>query len=379
MERDLDSGLLKELEAKVTEIRTYLAQAESDGWTLNEADTERIIISPLLGTLGYSPTEIRQRGHDSVVNSYPDYELLPTTSQKWFLEAKKLDHALADGEAAQAVNYANNKGAEWAVLTNGRKWYIYNAHLPKPLSEKRVFQIDDLFKIDSTLEILGHLSRPSMISGGLTRAWTISQIMPVIAQQLDTPNSEIRKHLLKIATKQPHLTICDATIGEALATLSYIGHGKINIAAEPPSINFSPTQQVVVNTRVSVHELAEIATNCALCTHKKVTCLYFADGKSKAVTCWADATTKAISAIVEQFGMPALPLSNRPRGKSYFLNTQPVHSTGISMKAYRTVSAGNTTIYVDINRSAQELMRALLNVCQTLSVPSDFVKIAVGS
>ncbi len=134
------SNLLNALNEKVASIQATLAEAKTAGWDLNEAQTELIIIDPILTTLGYAPLEIYKRGHDATTNKFPDYTLLPQHPRKWFLEVKRLDLPLLDGEAAQAVNYANNQGAEWAVLTNGRKWYVYQAHLPNRWRKSAFFR-----------------------------------------------------------------------------------------------------------------------------------------------------------------------------------------------------------------------------------------------
>ncbi len=142
-----------------------LDEAKADGLHLNEANTEHKIIDPLLPLLGYSPLQISKRGHDSVANNFPDYTLLPNTPHKWFLEAKRLDLPLQEKEVTQAIGYASSQGAEWAVLTNGRTWDVYKAHLQKPLREKRVMHIADLFSDADAIAQLLLLSRQSIQNG----------------------------------------------------------------------------------------------------------------------------------------------------------------------------------------------------------------------
>ena len=99
-ETELSEALAEEIES----IKATLEEAKAAGQTVNEAQTELIIIDPLLKRLGYSLLEISKREHDSVAKEFPDYTLLPGKPHKWFLEAKKLDLILQDGEAKQAVN-----------------------------------------------------------------------------------------------------------------------------------------------------------------------------------------------------------------------------------------------------------------------------------
>ena len=213
--------LTQQIEEKLQEIKTTLERAKEGGHSINEALTEYYVVDPLLNVLGYAPWEVIKRGHDGVANNFPDYTLLPNTPHKWFLEAKKLDLHLQDGEAAQAVNYANNQGAEWAVLTNGRSWYIYNAHLPKPLTEKRVMQINDLFSDADAVGKLLLLSRQSMQNTGLTVAWTQERVTAVVKSQLVTPNSALRKHLRKMGSEETGTALDDAAIGKAIASCGF--------------------------------------------------------------------------------------------------------------------------------------------------------------
>jgi predicted type IV restriction endonuclease len=213
-----DEILLQRLSEEIRNISSTLDQATANGHVMNEAQTEYLVIDPLLRVLGYSQIEVYKRGRDNVVNNYPDYTLLLGKPQQWFLEAKKLDHHLQDGEAAQAVNYANNQGAEWAVLTNGRKWFLYNAHLPKPLADKRVFVIDDLFDTDHSLPILKLLTKDAMLRGSLTEAWKRHQVTTFIKHQIETPQSPVRRLLRKLASEEIKNPVDDALIGQLLSS-----------------------------------------------------------------------------------------------------------------------------------------------------------------
>ncbi len=371
----MDGTASAQLQDRINELRGLLDKAKTDKWSLNEADTERVIISPLLMALGYEPFDIRQRGHDSVANNFPDYT--PGIPQKWFLEVKKLDLALQDGEAAQAVNYANNQGAEWAVLTNGRKWYIYNAHLPKPLTEKRVFQIDDLFGDASALRTLALLSRTSMLSGGLTQAWRFAQVQSIVKAQLETPNSAVRKRLRQVASDEISIAVSDALTEEVLWSFlpnfpAVMGNGTGHVL--PPLL---PQPKAPDNTQFVLYTLADIAANSTLGTGRKPISLHFTDGTSADTTTWADVGISTLSRLGKQYGLPPLPFTNRAKGKSYFVNTQPIHSTGLSMKSHRTAEVNGATVYMDTNRSALELVNSLLILFTTVGAPADFVKVAI--
>ena len=374
----MDGTLLTQLGDKVDEIRGHLDAAKASGWSLNEADTEHKIIDPLLYALGYGPFDIRKRGHDSVANNFPDYTLLPHTPQQWFLEVKKLDLNLQDGEAAQAVNYANNQGAAWAVLTNGRRWYIYNAHLPKPLTDKRVFQIDDLFGDSSALETLAMLSRSSMLGNGLSEAWAFQQVQGIVKAQLETPHSPVRKRLRQIASDETGAPVSDALIERTLRFLSPALPTVATKSVTPVPAPLPPPPKPIINTDQPLYTFGEIAADSTLGIKKRPTGVYFTDGTITKVTSWADAAILALAHIGHQLGLPPLPFSNRAKGKTYFLNTQPTHSTGGPMHGSRKTTVNGQIIYMDTNRSTQDIAGSMVSLFNAVGAPQDVVKVSIG-
>jgi hypothetical protein len=374
-EHDLDEAGTEQLQAKVDEIKSILDEARATGWHLNEADTERIIIDPLLHTLGYGPLDIRKRGHDSVANNFPDYTLLPNQAQKWFLEVKKLDLSLQDGEAAQAVNYANNQGAEWAVLTNGRKWYIYNAHLPKPLTEKRVFQIDDLFDEAETLKTLAFLSRTSMLASGLTHAWMFEQIQSIVKTQIETPNSAVRKRLRQVVVDEIKAPVPDDLLEKAIHILYRIPH---SLAANSltqrkfsqKSMNPPPDRTIIW---YGYSDLTGYPTDA---TGKKPCLLRFMDGTTIPVTSWREAAREITKRICGDYGLPHLPFNGGIQGKRYFINSTPTHVNGEEMES-DIILIAEQTVYMHTNRSTQNFAKCLVSLFKAVGAPSDIVKVSV--
>jgi predicted type IV restriction endonuclease len=53
------------------------------------------------------------------------------------VEAKGLGESLDDKKfMAQAINYANNDGVLWCVLTNGIRWSVYKTNEPVAMDRK---------------------------------------------------------------------------------------------------------------------------------------------------------------------------------------------------------------------------------------------------
>jgi predicted type IV restriction endonuclease len=108
------------LSEELDKVRNNIAQYQ--GQELGEANTKTALIDPVLRALGWQVgnlTEVRQEYKHTPNDNPVDYALLVSTP-KLFVEAKALGHNLEDHKwAAQTVNYGNNAGVKWVVLTDG--------------------------------------------------------------------------------------------------------------------------------------------------------------------------------------------------------------------------------------------------------------------
>ena len=382
-----EEALLEALTEEIKSIKSTLDEAKLAGQTFNEAQTEFIVIDPLLKRLGYGPLEVSKREHDSVTKKFPDYTLLPGKSQKWFLEAKRLDLNLQDNEAEQAVNYANNQGAEWAVLTNGRRWYIYNAHLPKALPEKRVMQIDDLFADDSAVQKLMLLSKLSILDNALREAWIFQQLSAIIDNQLTTPHSEVRQVIRRLANATIKSTITDETIGKVLLfTSPTAGTTSHPIAAATKgddrsqagnTAELADCTETSGEPEINYYTFDEIAKDMTLATFRKPKIILFSDGHSKAVKTWADVARLVVEYIGNSFTLPPLPFSTSNKGKNYFLNSIPTHGSGKAMASYRIVTIHSQEVYIDTNRSTLNICASLLALFKVAHVPLAEIRVSI--
>ncbi len=144
----------------------------------NEANTKHHLIEPLLGALGWHLDDFDEVDREFRVfdGTFLDYALRADGKPKLFVEAKALGKSLADKQfIAQTVNYANNEGVVWCVLTNGLAYHIYKSNEPVPMERKLLFELD-LTEATQTgnehavAESLRILSRNSVQSGTLD-AW----------------------------------------------------------------------------------------------------------------------------------------------------------------------------------------------------------------
>lgn len=365
------------LRERIAAVAETLAGAKAAGTPINEAMTEFMMIDPLLQALGYQPWEIHKRGHDAVAGSFPDYTLLPGTPQKWFLEVKRLDMTLRDGEASQAVSYAHNQGAKWAALTNGRTWYIYNAHLPVSLSEKRVFQVDNLFEDPYAAQTLALLSRSSMMSGGLGRAWQGRQVALLVRQQMETPGSAVRKLLRKLAAEETKDAVSDALIGEALAGLMSRTAGNSPAPVTSPAVTLPDAAAAgpFAEDDTNALTLTQLAQDLSLPTGRKPVAVVFAEGKVAPAKSWKAVAEQVVAVLGARHGLPPLPYTGSEGGTKYFLHTQPVRADGQRMYSYGSAPVGGKDVYIDTNRSGPDMVRSLRLLLEAIGAAEDAVKV----
>ncbi len=391
-----------ELHHKIVELGEQLLHAKQSGRVLNEAETELYVINPLLSVLGYNTfAAIAKQSHDKLAKGYPDYTLLPGTPHEWFLEVKRLDLPLNDGEAAQAVSYAVSKGATWAVLTNGRAWYFYRAHLQKPLNEKRVFQIDDLFAQTDAPDLLGLLSHASMTSKGLDTAWTTKQHIALVCRELLTPKSGTRNALRRLAGQETGSTVSDADIGRVLQTLfaapiinepqqtGVVAPPVPPIAVEPapvesslpvssdskaPDTAFPPPVDVPSGNWKTLDELRR---DTSLTTGRKPTRVLLGRADIKNANSWSEVAQRTVQFLGDNYGLPALPYA-LPGREKYFLNREPRRADGQTMFGVAKVIISGEPIFVDTHHSASSMVTMLWAFATGLNAPLDAVCVEVS-
>lgn len=142
---------------------------------INEADTKALFIEPMLGALGWDVHDL-----DAVNREYRvydgtklDYALKTDNKPRLFVEAKPLLKSLDDKQfIAQTVNYANNEGVVWCVLTNGLQYCVYKSNEPVEMERKLLFEVDlqdarNEARVEEIVKLLSYLGRESIESGRL--------------------------------------------------------------------------------------------------------------------------------------------------------------------------------------------------------------------
>ena len=180
------------LEPLASTIETIKSRIERHGTSLreNEIRTRMALIDPLLQALGWDTSDpaLVLPEYD-VSGRKADYALLgddgsPATT----VEAKKLGEPLSP-HRMQMLNYSNASGVEFAGLTDGDRWELYEVFQRGQLEDRRILEVS--IASEPTHEValkLLRLWRPNLASGQ-----PVAASAPVLyVMKKDTPTTETR-------------------------------------------------------------------------------------------------------------------------------------------------------------------------------------------
>ena len=148
---------------------------------VDEEDVKSSIIDKFIDILGWDlgdPLEVKKE-QKIEGRKKADYALKVEGKPKVYIEAKSLDKDLEKGfdktsgagkrtYVEQTINYAYNSGVNWALLTNGKRWILFNAYW-KGTHKNRIafdFEIDDFLK-DNNFDKIKLLAKEYVVTGKL--------------------------------------------------------------------------------------------------------------------------------------------------------------------------------------------------------------------
>lgn len=142
---------------------------------VNEANTKALLIEPLLEGLGWDVADLDAVEREVKVfdGTFLDYALKSDHAPRVYVEAKSIGETLTDPKlVAQAVNYANNDGVVWCVLTNGVEWRVYKTNETASMDRKLLFEVDlsdDSQPSSDAAKLLASIGREAVLDGSLDR------------------------------------------------------------------------------------------------------------------------------------------------------------------------------------------------------------------
>ena len=288
------AGCIELLKERMQSYRTDLEE--------NEIRTRVALIDPLLRALGWdvsNPAVVTPEY--KVGNKSADYALLRSDSKPAAtLEAKKLGEPLGS-HWMQMLNYANASDIEYAGITDGNRWELYDVFRRGTLEERRILEVSvaGVPSHESALKLL-LLWRPNLSSG-----------QPVVA---NTPVVEDR---------QP--------------------------AATPAQVEQTSSPPPVSSNWVALSEYnPPKGTRCPAA-------IRFWDGGEKPLAKWYELLTSVVEKLYANrlLTIQDVPLSGG--GQKYRVHTEPFHPTGKPFVSPKTITG--TPLFVEVHFSAPEARR----------------------
>jgi len=192
----------------------------------NEANTKAHVIEPTLAALGWDVLDIDVVAREVKVfeGTFLDYALKLVGAPRIYVEAKGAGENLDDKKfIAQAINYANNDGVLWCVLTNGVRWRVYKTNEPVAMDQKLLFEVDLADESEPTAEkarLLNLISRTAVEAGELDsfgeRVFTDARVRKALAELAADPPTPLMD---AIAAKLGPPAVPAGTVRRSLARI----------------------------------------------------------------------------------------------------------------------------------------------------------------
>lgn len=173
---------------------------------LKELPTRTIFIDPLLQALGWDvkdPDEV-QLEYPTIDGKSVDYAPKLNRKPVLFIEAKPLNDPLTDVRAiTQIINYANNDGIEWCILTNGITYKVYRSTEKAEAPDKLLFEVSIDPKesegkpVQQIAEQFSRFSRDAMAQGILDeigeQVFTTGKVRKALDRLFFDPSPQLMK------------------------------------------------------------------------------------------------------------------------------------------------------------------------------------------
>jgi predicted transport protein len=212
----------------------------------NEANTRALVIDPVLSALGWNlmDFDVVHREYAVYDGTFLDYALKIDGAPRLFVEAKAVGKSLSDPKfVSQTINYANNEGVVWCVLTNGLTYRVYKTNEPVPMDGKLLFEasLQDAAngRLADVVASLSRIGRSTVASDGLDdwgeRKFTDLRVRKAL-QQLAAAAPDTLLDLVeqRIAKPVPDRTRVVASLRRILDVAAAAAPDPAGVPSEPP-------------------------------------------------------------------------------------------------------------------------------------------------
>ncbi len=206
---------IKNLSDKLKKYRNRYLRRQWDD--LDESATRIMVNSLLTDVLGFTEledvkTEFRIRGE------YADYVIQLARKKHFIVEVKSIQLDLSEKHLRQSVNYAANEGIDWILLTNGKQIELYRVLFEKPISSRKIFDLDISSNDDLKLipEFLVYLTKKSILKNELDDFWKRFEALEPTQLSKNLYAIEVVKFLKKLLKKKTGLYFNDDDVLDSL-------------------------------------------------------------------------------------------------------------------------------------------------------------------
>ena len=294
-------ALIELLRARIGSHHTVLRE--------NETRTRMALIDPLIHALGWDVSDPGAVTPEYKVGpGWADYALLrPDGKPAAIVEAKKLGEALAS-HRMQMLTYANASGIDYAGLTDGNHWELYDVFKRGQLEERRMLEVSIANDPahESALKLL-LLWRPNLESGQpvpankpILRDARRPTPKPAVVEEVPAPRPESPDWVVLSEYNPPTGTPCPAAIR-------------------------------------------------------------FWDGSERKLEYWYEILTFVVEKLYTE-GRLTDDASIQSNKKYYILHTSPVHPTGVRFVNYKSING--SPLFVNVHLSAGQVRRNAKRVLQ---------------
>ncbi len=300
----------------------------------NETRTRMALIDPLLSALGWDVSDPGAVAPEyNVSGRWADYALLrPDGEPAATVEAKKLGESLAS-HRMQMLNYSNASGVEYAGLTDGDHWELYEVFQRGQLEDRRILDvsISGMLAHEVALKML-LLWRTNLAAGEPVAAGE-----PIVGQaQVPETTPQVQEPSPIVSTPMPD------TMVPAPSSPGWVSLPEYN----PPGGSKPPTA------------------------------IRFPDSSTKEIRSWNSILVAVAEWLYDHGRLTTanVPVSSSP--KIYVVHSRPTHPTGNDFFMHRTIANG--LLEVNTHGSAIQMRKNSRTLLTHCGVSPDTVQLYAG-
>lgn len=337
---------------------------------MDEANTKRKLIEPLLDVLGYDvltpEVELEYSVQMGVGTKKVDYALLVDDTPVVFIEAKGCDTTLSDGNRDQLTSYMRQVGVDWGILTNGTRFQIYRRDREAAMPTEERLADAELSDLPAHQTLLRALQKDVIASGeSQAIADKLASVRSAIGK-LQSQKPSIAQEVSDVVAAATNESISQEAEDEAkafvdslIATLEGQTHGEHSAqhsVTTPDASQSSPTPSTETDATYRIRMTQNGET------------VHTAGGDSQ-VSAMVSTVEYLLAAedLADAVDVPYVPGTGR--GSRALLNTTPTHTDGESMIASRELSNG---WYLFTNLSADAKQSYLSEIIELADLQAHF-------